>query len=73
MKQMFTFGLQVFTTLVLFMGVFVTYLERSDAMKQADAEKQEIINAEIGGKHDLAGILNTSFTTALTGVVSCGK
>jgi hypothetical protein len=72
MKQMFTFGLQVFTTLVLFMGIFVTYLERSYVLKHA-AEKQEIINTEIGSKPNLAGILTSSVTTALTGVVSCGK
>ena len=29
MKQKFFFGLQVFTTLILFVAIFVTYLERS--------------------------------------------
>lgn len=29
MKQNFFFGLQVFTTLVLFVAIFVTYLERA--------------------------------------------
>lgn len=28
MKQQISFGLTVFTTLILFMAIFVTYLER---------------------------------------------
>lgn len=28
MKQKIAFGLTIFTTLILFMGIFVTYLER---------------------------------------------
>ncbi len=29
MKQHFFFGLQVFTTLILFVAIFVSYLERA--------------------------------------------
>lgn len=73
MKHKLTFGLQVFTTLILFMAIFVTYLDRSDKLKQSESEKQEIINSEIGGKHNLAALVNRSFTTSLTGTISCGK
>lgn len=73
MKHKFTFGLQVFTTLILFMAIFVTYLERSDDLKKSESEKQEIIQSEVGGKLNIGGLVNRSFTTSLSGIVSCGK
>lgn len=70
MKQKLTFGLQVFTTLILFMAIFVTYLQRGE-VKNTKQPHQEIINSEIGGKQQLASVFTASFTSAE--VVSCGK
>ena len=70
MKHTFTFGLQVFTTLILFMAIFVTYLERGE-VKQSEQPQQEIIDSEVGGKQQLASLSTVSFTSGE--VVSCGK
>jgi hypothetical protein len=73
MKDKLMFGLQVFTTLILIMAIFVTYLERGEVNNNHQIEDDKIFKTEISGTEDLAGLLNTSFTTTLTGVISCGK
>ena len=73
MKHKFIFGLQVFTTLILFMAIFVTYLERGEVKPNEGSEKNEMMNSTIGGKQNIGGIINSTFTTSLTGIISCGK
>jgi len=73
MKHKFMFGLQVFTTLILFMAIFVTYLERGDVHQSEQHERNEIINSEIGSNDNLVSFISNSFTTSFSGVISCGK
>ena len=73
MKQKIMFGFQVFTTLILVMAIFVTYLERGDVKKNEQQNRNEIINSEIGSNETLVDLITNSFTTSFSGVVSCGK
>lgn len=73
MKQKFLFGLQVFTTLILIMAIFVTYLERKDVSTIEQTESTEIINSSIGSNETLVDFISGSFTTSFSGVISCGK
>jgi hypothetical protein len=73
MKHKVTFGLQVFTTLILFLAIFVTYLERSDVIKENESARTGQFKSEIANKGDLTGFFSSSFITTLTGIISCGK
>jgi len=72
MKQKVFFGLQVFTTLILFLTIFVSYL-LSGTVKAETGNSERIINARIEKSSDLSGLVNSSVTTSLTGIISCGK
>jgi hypothetical protein len=69
MKHKIPFGLTVFTTLVLFMAIFVTYLER-ESVNGESKQGSEYFNAEIGNTDNLVSLISKSFTTSFTGVVS---
>jgi len=73
MKRKFMFGLQVFTTLILFMAIFITYLERDDVKETGQQEKNEITNSSIGSNGSIIDLISNSFTTSFSGVISCGK
>lgn len=73
MKQKIMFGLQVFTTLILVMAIFVTYLERGDVKNNEQHDKNEIINSETGSNETLIDLISNSFTTSFSGVISNGK
>jgi len=72
MKRKFMFGLQVFTTLILFMAIFITYLER-DVKETGQQERNEITNSSIGSNGSIIDLISNSFTTSFSGVISCGK
>jgi hypothetical protein len=71
MKQKLFFGLQVFATLILFLTIFVSYLLSGTV--QAETGKSETTNSKVQKVSNLGGLLNRSFTTSLTGIISCGK
>ena len=73
MKKTITFGLQVFTTLILFMAIFVTYLERKDVQSVENSNRSESINNAIGSSETLIDMISNTFTTSFSGVISCGK
>ncbi len=73
MKRNFMFGLQVFTTLILFMAIFVTYLERDDTKGNRHQEKNEITNSSIGSNGSIIDLISNTFTTSFSGAISCGK
>ena len=72
MKTTLMFGSQVFITLILFMAIFVTYLERKDVQPVENADRSEVHNS-IGSTGSLVDKIATSFTTSFSGVISCGK
>lgn len=72
MRQKIMFGLQVFTTLILFMTIFVSYLVRGTVKASEPVQTHEISNQEIGSSESVNGLLKT-FTVSLPGVISCGK
>jgi hypothetical protein len=71
MKHKFMFGLQVFTTLILFMAIFVTYLERGD--NQQSQPVKEIINSASEEKQQLAALYEVSFDASMSGSIANGK
>lgn len=73
MKKKIIFGLQVFTTLILFMAIFVTYLERKDVQSVETSDRGATISNSIGSKSSLIDMIGTTFTTSVSGVISCGK
>jgi hypothetical protein len=73
MKHKFMFGLQVFTTLILFMAIFVTYLEIGEVKQTEKQEKNETISTGIGSNKTIVDLISGSFTTSISGVISCGK
>jgi hypothetical protein len=73
MKKKIAFGLQVFTTLILFMAIFVTYLERKDVQSAGTIDRGETISNSIGGTKGLIDMISSTFTTSFSGVISCGK
>ena len=73
MKKKNIFGLQVFTTLILFMAIFVTYLERKDVQSVETSDRGATISNSIGGKSSLIDMIGGTFTTSVSGVISCGK
>jgi hypothetical protein len=73
MKKKIIFGLQVFTTLILFMAIFVTYLERKDVQSAGSYERSATISNSIGSSESLIDMISTTFTTSFSGVISCGK
>jgi len=73
MKQKFMFGLQVFTTLILFMAIFVTYLERGEVKESEKQERTDNIGTGIGSNETIVDLISSSFTTSFSGVISSGK
>ena len=73
MKKKIMFGLQVFTTLILFMAIFVTYLERKDVQSVEASGKGATISNAIGSSESLIDMIGNTFTTSFSGVISCGK
>ena len=73
MKKKSMFGLQVFTTLILFMAIFVTYLERKDVQSVESFERSATITNSIGSSESLIDRISNTFTTSFSGVISCGK
>ena len=73
MKKKIIFGLQVFTTLILFIAIFVTYHERKDVQSVETSDRGATISNSIGGKSSLIDMIGTTFTTSVSGVISCGK
>lgn len=73
MKKKIMFGLQVFTTLILFMAIFVTYLERKDVQSVESIERSATITNSIGSSESLIDRISNTFTTSFSGVISCGK
>jgi hypothetical protein len=73
MKKKIMFGLQVFTTLILFMAIFVTYLERKDVQPVDTYDHNETISNAIGSNGSLIDMISSTFTTSFSGVISCGK
>ena len=73
MKKKIMFGLQVFTTLILFMAIFVTYLERKDVQSVETSAKNATITNSIGSSESLIDMIGNTFTTSFSGVISCGK
>ena len=73
MKKKIMFGLQVFTTLILFMAIFVTYLERKDVQSVDTHDRNETISNSIGSNGSLIDLISSTFTTSFSGVISCGK
>jgi hypothetical protein len=73
MKKKIMFGLQVFTTLILFMAIFVTYLERKDVQSIESIERSATITNSIGSSESLIDRISNTFTTSFSGVISCGK
>ena len=73
MKKKIMFGLQVFTTLILFMAIFVTYLERKDVQSAESINRSESISTSIGRGESLIDIISSTFTTSFSGVISSGK
>ena len=67
------FGLQVFTTLILFMAIFVTYLERKDVLSAESSDHNEIISTSIENTETIVDRISNTFTTSFSGVISCGK
>jgi hypothetical protein len=72
MKKKIMFGLQVFTTMILFMAIFVTYLERKD-VQTVQPSGHEITSSSIGSSESLVEKIANTFTTSFSGVISCGK
>ena len=73
MKHKILFGLQVFTTLILLMGIFISYLERSEAKQSTQQEEHKVINAGSGDRNQLASLLTVAFEKGSAGAVSCGR
>lgn len=73
MKKKIMFGLQVFTTLILFMAIFVTYLERKDVQSVQTSDRGATITNSIGSNGSLIDMIGNTFTTSVSGVISCGK
>jgi hypothetical protein len=73
MKTKLMFGSQVFITLILFMAIFVTYLERKDVQPVENADRSEVHSNSIESTGSLVDKIATSFTTSFSGVISCGK
>ena len=73
MKKKIMFGLQVFTTLILFMAIFVTYLERKDVQSVESFDRGESITNSIGSSGSIIDNISSTFTTSFSGVISCGK
>ena len=73
MKKNIIFGLQVFTTLILFMAIFITYLERKDVQSTQSFEHNETISNSLGSTESLVDMIGSTFTTSFSGVISCGK
>ena len=73
MKRKIMFGIQVFTTLILFMAIFVTYLERKDVKENGQYEKNEITNSSLGSNGSIVDFISKTFTTSFSGVISSGK
>lgn len=73
MKKKIMFGLQVFTTLILFMAIFVTYLERKDVLSAESSDHNEIISTSIENTETIVDRISNTFTTSFSGVISCGK
>jgi hypothetical protein len=73
MKKKIIFGLQVFTTLILFMAIFVTYLERKDVQSAESVDRGATITNSIGSSESLIDMISSTFTTSFSGVISCGK
>jgi hypothetical protein len=73
MKKKITFGLQVFTTLILFMAIFVTYLERKDVQSVENINRSESISNATVSSESLIDLISSTFTTSFSGAISCGK
>lgn len=73
MKKKILFGLQVFTTLILFTAIFVTYLERKDVQSMESFKGGETITNSIGSSESLIDRISSTFTTSFSGVISSGK
>ena len=73
MKKKIMFGLQVFTTLILFMAIFVTYLERKDVQSVENTDRSQSISNAVGSNESLIDMISSTFTTSFSGVISCGK
>jgi hypothetical protein len=73
MKKKIMFGLQVFTTLILFMAIFVTYLERKDVQSVENTDRNQNISNAVGSNESLIDMISSTFTTSFSGVISCGK
>jgi hypothetical protein len=73
MKKKIAFALQVFTTLILFMAIFITYLERKEVQSAGAIDRGETISNSIGSTKGLADMIKSTFTTSLPEVISCGK
>ena len=72
-KTTIMFGLQVFITLILFMAIFVTYLERKDVLSVENTDHNETISSSMGNTESLVDRISSTFTTSLSGVISYGK
>lgn len=73
MKKTIMFGLQVFAILILYMAIFVTYLERKDVQSSQSIERNETIGSSLGSTSSLVDMIGNTFTTSFSGVISCGK
>ena len=73
MKKKIVFGLQVFTTLILFMAIFVTYLERKDVLSAGSSDHNEIISTSIESTETIVDRISNTFTTSFSGVIYSGK
>lgn len=73
MKKNILFGLQVFTTLILFMAIFVTYLERKDVQSVENNDRGATISTSIAHNASLIDMVGNTFTTSISGAISCGK
>jgi len=73
MKEKIMFGSQVFITLILFMAIFVSYLERKDVQTVESSHRGEVISNSLGSSESLVDNIAEAFTTSFSGVISCGK
>lgn len=56
MKQKFLFGVQVFSTLILFFAIFITYLVRHQSNESISSGKDQILNEQSVEKNNSSGI-----------------
>jgi hypothetical protein len=69
MKKKIAFGLQVFTTLVLFTAIFISYIERKDVQSANAIDRGETISNSIGGTNRLIDMIKSTFTASLPEVI----